>query len=103
MSAGTVRPVGSSAQSSGPRDRASGGLLWSMAMPSPNWFGRVMVWTAVWAPCFPALPSNPVVPSVHSVNRLLNRCVFLLPVLAPRLHAEESGISPGPDARLRHW
>ena len=100
MSVGTVRPVGINAQPCSPRDRALGGLLQSVAMPSPDWFGCVIVWTAVWALCFPALPSDPLVPSVHSINPLLNRCAFLLPALVPQLHAEEGETSPAPDARL---
>lgn len=49
LGSGAVGAVGSNTQSCGPADKAMGGLLCSVTMPSPHWLGGRMVWTAVWA------------------------------------------------------
>ena len=48
--------------------RALGDLLCSVAVPSPNWLGGMVVQPTVWALCLPALSRDSVMPSVHSVD-----------------------------------
>lgn len=68
----------------------------------PNWFGGMVVWTAVWTRCFPALRSDSVVPRVHPVDPVSAQSgAFLLPAARTPAAYRGGGVSAAPAARLR--